>query len=146
VNAKVILYADTITPAMRQAIDETRRRREMQLAFNAEHGITPQTVRKAIRASLETEVKARKTVQEAIKANESQLDQSEIIKLLEEEMLQSAQNLEFERAAELRDKINQIKGAPMIRSGGQAFETEESGSRIWQPRSKGRGRANRAAK
>src|SRR5213076_242929 len=67
VNAKVILYADTVTPAMKTAIDETARRREMQLQFNADHGITPQTIVKAIRSSIESEVKARKTVQEAIR-------------------------------------------------------------------------------
>src|SRR4051794_16564255 len=115
VNAKVILYADTVTPAMKLAIDETARRRETQTKFNTEHGITPQTVQKSIRSSLESEVKARRTVQEAIHSNDDQLDQTEIIKLLEGEMLQAAQNLEFERAAQLRDKINEMKGAPMIR-------------------------------
>src|SRR5213078_3861514 len=63
VNAKVILYADTVTPAMQKAIDETTRRRAIQLQFNADHGITPQTIVKAIHNTLESEVKARKTVQ-----------------------------------------------------------------------------------
>src|SRR5687768_16356819 len=148
VNAKVILYADTVTPAMREAIDETARRREVQLNYNAEHGITPTTIVKSIRASLESEVKARKTVQEMIHATDDQLDQTEIIKLLEEEMLQAAQNLEFERAAQLRDKINEMKGAPTIRSANPFGEVEEAsaGAKIWQPKSKGRGRGNRAAK
>src|SRR4029453_19290777 len=120
INARVILYADTVTPAMQLAIDETSRRREAQIKYNTEHGITPQTVVKAIRDSLESEVKARRTVQEAIHSNEQQMDQSELIKLLEEEMLQAAQNLEFERAAQLRDKINELKGMPMIKTGSAA--------------------------
>ena len=93
-------------------------------------------------------MKARRTVQEAIHANDEQLDQTEIVKLLEEEMLEAAQNLEFERAAQLRDKINEMKGAPTIRSGNPFGEVEEAGAgtKIWQPKSKGRGRGNRAAK
>ncbi|HVT88402.1 MAG TPA: excinuclease ABC subunit UvrB [Tepidisphaeraceae bacterium] len=138
VNSRVILYADTITPAMRYAIDETARRRELQTKYNAEHGITPQTIVKAIREGLESEVKARRTVQEAIHVNDDQLDQSEVIKLLEEEMLQAAQNLEFERAAQLRDKINELKGVPLIRSG-NAFSSDQSDQpKIWQPRNSGR--------
>src|SRR5690606_17883511 len=143
--AKVILYADTITPAMQKALDESNRRRELQLAYNREHGITPATVKKAIRTSIESEIRARKTVQETIDANDSQFDQTEIIRLLEEEMLEAARNLEFERAAQLRDKINEMKGAPVIRSGndiagGNGAAEGEDGQKIWQPRSKGRPR------
>src|SRR5688572_9685315 len=141
VNAKVILYADSTTPAMQKAIDETARRREIQLQFNREHGITPQTVKKAIRSGLESEVKARRVAQEAIRANEEQYDQTEIVRLLEEEMLAAAQNLEFERAAQLRDKINEMKGAPAIKSG-NAWSPEGDGEsdqqKIWQPRSAAR--------
>src|SRR5687767_13179777 len=86
VNAKVILYADTVTPAMKTAIDETARRRAAQLEYNEQHGIKPETIKKAIRSGIEAEVKARRTVQEAIHANEQSLDQTEIVKLLEEEM------------------------------------------------------------
>ena len=143
VNAKVILYADTVTPAMQKAIDETSRRREIQLKFNAEHGITPQTVKKAIRTTIESEVRARRATQEAIHANENELDQTELIRLLEEEMLEAARNLEFERAAQLRDKVNEIKGAPTIKSG-SAFspgtEGEGQGQKIWQPKHQGRGK------
>src|SRR6185437_2147881 len=117
VNASVVLYADTVTPAMKKAIDETARRRELQLKYNADHGITPTTVKKAIRSSIESEVKARRTVHEAIRSNENEYDQTELIRLLEEEMLQAARNLEFERAAQLRDKLNELKGAPVIKSG-----------------------------
>src|SRR4029077_12651776 len=71
VNARVILYADTITPAMKNAMDETTRRRETQLKFNADNGIKPETIKKAIRAGIESEVKARRTVSEAIHASEA---------------------------------------------------------------------------
>jgi excinuclease ABC subunit B len=138
VNAKVILYADTVTPAMQKAMDETARRRVIQLKYNEEHGITPQTVQKAIRASLESEVKARKTAQEAIHANDQQFDQTEIIRLLEEEMLQAAQNLEFERAAQLRDKISEIKGTPMIDSPNAYGEVSDPKPKIWQPKNPSR--------
>jgi excinuclease ABC subunit B len=147
VNAKVILYADTITPAMKKAIDETARRRQVQRAYNAEHGITPVTIQKAIRTGIESEIKARRTVQDAIHADEQSLDATEIIKLLDEEMLQAAQNLEFERAAQLRDKINELKGAPTLRrQGGAAPDVEGESQKIWQPKSKGRGGKRRVAK
>ena len=148
VNAKVILYADTITPAMKLAIDETSRRRTAQMAYNKEHGITPITIQKAIRNGLESEVKARKTVSDAIKTDTHSMDATEIVKLLEEEMLQAAQNLEFERAAQLRDKINELKGAPTITSG-SAFDGSDpadDGRKIWQPKGKGRGAKRRVAK
>jgi excinuclease ABC subunit B len=147
VNAKVILYADTITPAMQKAIDETARRRQVQLAYNAEHGITPITIQKAIRTGIESEIKARRTVQDAIRADDQSMDATEIIKLLDEEMLQAAQNLEFERAAQLRDKINELKGAPTLhRGGGSAPDVEGESQKIWQPKSKGRGGKRRVAK
>ena len=142
VNAKVILYADTITDAMRKAMDETSRRREVQLKFNAEHGIKPETIKKAIRSGLESEVKARRTVSQAIHANENAMDTTELVKLLEEEMLEAAKNLEFERAAQLRDKINEMKGAPVIKSGNAwSPEGEESSGqpKIWQPKTPKRG-------
>ncbi len=134
VNAKVILYADTVTPAMQKAMDETKRRRDVQRQYNADHGITPQTVKKAIRTTIQSEVRARHTAQEAIKASESEFDQTEIIRLLEEEMLEAARNLEFERAAQLRDKLNEMKGAPTIKSGSSWAPDEGEQRKIWQPR------------
>ena len=139
VNAKVILYADSITPAMRSAMDETSRRRTLQLKFNADHGITPKTIQRAIRDGIETEIKARRMTADAVRQNEEQLDQTELIKLLEAEMLEAAESLEFERAAQLRDKINELKGAPTIRSTRPwQPEATERGTPIWRPKTKGR--------
>ncbi len=115
VNAEVILYADKITDSMRRAMDETDRRREMQQAHNKEHGITPETIKKAIRSSLLSTVSARQTMQDAIDADEQQYDRLEMIKMLEEEMLQAAEDLEFEKAAHLRDHIEQLKDSPELR-------------------------------
>jgi excinuclease ABC subunit B len=147
VNAKVILYADTITPAMSKAIEETSRRRLLQQKYNQEHGITPQTIQKAIRSGIESEVKARRTAQQAIHATEDQFETTEIVKLLEEEMLEAARNLEFERAAQLRDKINELKGAPEVQSSGglSRSDGESQDRKIWQPKHKGR-HGGRAAK
>jgi excinuclease ABC subunit B len=139
VNSKVVLYADTMTPAMSAAMEETERRRAIQTRYNAEHGITPQTVKKAIRNSIEAEVKARKTTREVIRQAEGDFDKTEIIKLLEEEMVQAAQNLEFERAAQMRDKIRQLKEMPDIHSAAGLADAEvKDTSGLWKPKSAGR--------
>ncbi|HRK30424.1 MAG TPA: excinuclease ABC subunit UvrB [Tepidisphaeraceae bacterium] len=139
VGSRVFLYADTITPAMQSAMDETNRRRAVQEQYNAAHGITPQTVQKAIRSNIESEIKARKTAADAIKADEVTLDNTELLKLLEEEMLQSAQNLEFERAAQLRDRIQELKGAPLIESRNFGKpDSSEPAVKIWQPKGGGK--------
>jgi excinuclease ABC subunit B len=109
VNAEVILYADKVTDSMRDAIEETRRRRELQLAYNAEHGITPETIRKAIRRGIEEVIEAQQVVQRAIGASESEYISQEFLNELEAEMHAAAQNLEFERAAQLRDRILELK-------------------------------------
>jgi len=148
VNAKVVLYADSVTPAMQKAMDETTRRRAIQRKYNEDHGITPQTIQKAIRTGIESEVKARQTVQQAIHATDDQMDNAEIVLLLEEEMLQAARNLEFERAAQLRDKVNELKGMPTIKSGsgftGQDLDGGQQSQKIWEPKSKGRGKRKAA--
>jgi excinuclease ABC subunit B len=120
VNAQVLLYADTITEAMRQAIDETARRREIQVRYNAAHGITPQTVRKAIRSSLADQLKARRVAREAIRAGEREFDRTERIAALQREMFAAAEALEFEQAARLRDLIAELKGGEGPPPGGAA--------------------------
>jgi excinuclease ABC subunit B len=109
VNSKVIMYADKMTPAMQGAIEETERRRVKQLAYNAEHGITPKTIIKAIKAGLETELAARKTARDAVKEAEPEYEVTELVRQLESEMLEAAQTLEFEKAATIRDQVNTLK-------------------------------------
>jgi len=117
VNATVILYADTVTPAMKSAIDETNRRREKQLAFNTEHGITPQTIKKAIRQGMDKEIRAHRTAREAVGLSDDPqdvmaFDKAELIADLEREMLDAAQALQFEKAAAIRDRIKQLNETP----------------------------------
>jgi len=109
VNSQVFLYGDKITDAMRQAMDETARRREIQLAYNEEHNITPTTIRKAISTALTDQLAARETARRAIRASEGEFDQTQLIATLEAEMMEAAENLEFERAAELRDRVEELK-------------------------------------
>jgi excinuclease ABC subunit B len=109
VNAHVVMYADQITPAMKGAMDETERRRAKQIAYNAEHGITPQTVKKAIRQGLDAELRAGRIAREAVKSKEPEFEVAELIRILEGEMLESAQSLEFEKAAKIRDQVKQLR-------------------------------------
>ncbi len=110
VNAKVILYADKVTNAMKHAIDETRRRRRLQEDYNREHGITPETIRKNIRAGIEAEVDAHRAANAAVgRPSDAEYVTQEYINELEAEMLAAAEALEFERAAALRDRIVQLK-------------------------------------
>ena len=74
------------------------------------------------------------------------MDQTELIRLLEEEMLEAARNLEFERAAQLRDKVNEIKGAPVIKTANEWDPAGDKDKKIWEPKSKGRGNKKRMAK
>ena len=109
VNAEVILYADEMTHSMKRAIDETNRRREIQLAYNKEHNIIPATIQKEIRKGIDDEVASHKIVYETVAESEEEYITQEFVNELEEEMLRAAEALEFERAAELRDKIQQIR-------------------------------------
>jgi excinuclease ABC subunit B len=113
VNAEVILYADHTTPSMQRAISETERRRQLQLDYNAEHGITPETVRSAISMGIEDEIAAHKMTSEIAGKGDDYVTE-EYLEELHAEMLKSAANLEFERAAELRDRIAKLKGQPTM--------------------------------
>ena len=110
VNARVILYADKVTDSMQRAIDETGRRREIQEAYNKEHGITPETIQKNIRVGISNEAAAHRKANEAVgRDNEEQYITEEYIHELEGEMMEAADQLEFERAAAIRDHISQLQ-------------------------------------
>jgi len=109
VNAKVLLYADKVTNSMQRAIEETARRRKMQQEYNQKHGITPETIRKSIRAGIEAEAAAHAESNAAVgRSDEAQYITEEYLSELEAEMLAAAEALEFERAAALRDRIEQM--------------------------------------
>jgi len=114
VNACVFLYADKVTPSMEKAIDETERRRTIQLEYNREHNITPETIKKEIRRSLTDQIKARKTAREAVRFGDSEYEKVELASQIEKEMLEAAQSLDFERAAFLRDQLRELKELPEL--------------------------------
>ncbi|HEY2158056.1 MAG TPA: excinuclease ABC subunit UvrB [Isosphaeraceae bacterium] len=121
VNAEVVLYADTVTNSMQRAIDETNRRRVKQLEYNTEHGITPETIVKAIRRGIEEEIQAKSEARKAVGRDEVTDATEEYLNELEAEMLAAAENLEFERAAAIRDRIVQLKsGRPVSSASPQA--------------------------
>ncbi|MDR3364419.1 MAG: excinuclease ABC subunit UvrB [Clostridiales Family XIII bacterium] len=112
IDGKVIMYADTVSASMQSAIDETNRRRRVQMSYNEAHGITPRTIEKAVREVLEaTKVAEAEDVwYEARSKNEmTHKERKEYIGRLEKEMKEAAARLEFERAAVLRDRIMDLK-------------------------------------
>jgi excinuclease ABC subunit B len=110
VNAKVILYADKVTEAMQRTIDETARRRALQMEYNQEHGITPETIKKAIFAGIEATAAAHAEANAKVgRTDETEYITEEYIAELEAEMLEAAKNMEFERAAAIRDRISQLR-------------------------------------
>ncbi|PSN87972.1 excinuclease ABC subunit B, partial [Candidatus Marsarchaeota G1 archaeon OSP_B] len=100
VNGRVILYADNVTDSIKAAVDETNRRRKIQIEYNKKHGITPKSVRKDIRSIVQ---------EEEAEVQTQEKDLNTLIAELEEQMLDAARKLEFEKAAQLRDKIRELK-------------------------------------
>jgi excinuclease ABC subunit B len=113
VHGKVIMYADNVTVSMKQAIDETNRRRDIQRSYNHAHGIIPETIHKKVTQIFnfghEPDETTWNKVAETVKQYKSLEDLDALIKKLETEMKEAAQSLEFEKAAELRDEINEMQ-------------------------------------
>ncbi len=112
VNAKVILYGDKVTEAMKNAIHETARRRSIQEAYNTEHNITPKSVFKPVATGIATDLKNhREATEAATRGKDTVYITEEYINELQTEMLKAAEELEFERAGILRDRIGQLQAA-----------------------------------
>ena len=110
-DGHVIMYADSMTDSMKRAIDETNRRREIQQKYNEEHGITPQTIKKAVRDLISIS-KAAEASDEDFRKDPESMDAKELHKLakeLEKKMRQAAAELNFEEAAKLRDRMKEVK-------------------------------------
>ena len=140
VNGRVLLYADGVTDSMRRAIDETNRRREIQRAYNEEHGITPESVQKAIGSPL-VEIYEADYATVSLPEEESAGDGGTAsLAELRREMREAAEALEFERAAELRDRIQLLSGET---SAGLAADSRSSRSSGGRKKAASRGRARR---
>ncbi|WP_442507590.1 excinuclease ABC subunit UvrB [Novipirellula sp. SH528] len=137
-NSKVILYADKVTNSMQLAMEETSRRRMIQEDYNTKHGITPQTILKSIRTGIDSEaVKRKKETALAKSEAETVYITLEYVEALEREMLSAAEDLEFERAASLRDRVLQLReniGKPIA---DVEFTTKSEATGIQKKRRKG---------
>jgi excinuclease ABC subunit B len=110
-SGEVIMYADKITPAMKQAMEETSRRRELQREYNREHGITPETIRKEIGQIIADSSESDYVPIPILRPGEGDAKQREqSLEELRSEMLMAAERLDFERAAELRDRLQALQG------------------------------------
>ncbi|MEY4117801.1 MAG: UvrABC system protein [Planctomycetota bacterium] len=150
-NSMAILYADEMTDEMQKAISEVERRRAKQLAYNAEHGIVPTTIRKEIRRGIEMELAAHKTAKRAAGIEEDDddsFDRETLIGEMQAEMMAAAERLEFEKAARLRDEIGKLKSLPASakpsKSGSLGGSGERQPSKAGMPGTRaGRGKKRR---
>src|SRR2546421_1471171 len=114
INGEVVLFADQITQSMQALISISEYRRTKQLEYNEKHGITPQTVRRAVQESLHTILRGREIAASVIQEAGGNFNLSELLRELEQEMQEASANLEFERAALLRDQIMEVKSGAGI--------------------------------
>ena len=145
VNAEVFLYADMVTQSMQRAIDETQRRRGLQLEYNQEHDVSPETIHKAIRKGIEDEIAAGQFVRQVSgTTSETRYVTQESINELEAQMLEAAERLDFETAAQIRDQIQKLQQQVGQELTGQ--DDLEPGFATSSSKSKGRGRGRRRRK
>src|SRR5213596_705170 len=135
INGEVVLFADQITQSMEALISISEYRRTKQMEYNEKHGITPQTVRRAVQESLHTILRGREIAASVIQEAGGNFDLTELLRELEEEMQQASANLEFERAALLRDQIMEVK------SGAGITKVEPKRRRLKYTRNSGRRRS-----
>jgi len=109
INGKVIMYADTVTGSMKKAIDESNRRRKIQIEFNKTNNITPRSIEKSIKQGIEDLVDAEEFVEELTGESRDEFELRKYISELEYEMELAARNLQFEQAAKLRDQVKELK-------------------------------------
>ena len=135
VNGKVILFADTITQSMRKLIEISEYRRTRQMEYNTKHGITPQSVRRAVQESLHMILKGKEVEESVIRESGGNFSVSEVLRELEAEMAAAAASLEYEKAALLRDQIMELKNGtgiskiePKRRPGGKKISYSKSGN------------------
>ncbi|MBN2453861.1 MAG: UvrB/UvrC motif-containing protein, partial [Candidatus Omnitrophica bacterium] len=109
INGRVIMYADNITGSMNRAISECERRRKIQADYNKENRITPRSIEKAVREGIESYKKAREVIADVVEETDEQYDVTMLISDLQRDMETAARNLQFEKAAILRDQIKELK-------------------------------------
>src|SRR5881296_1479853 len=137
VNGEVVLFADQVTQSMQALIDISEYRRAKQMDYNEKHGITPQTVRRAVQESLHTILRGREIEASVIREAGGDFNVTELLRELEEEMQEASANLEFERAALLRDQIMEVKSG----TGLTKIEPKPSPRRLKYTRNSGRRRS-----
>jgi len=109
INGQVYMYADILTKSMKKAIAESRRRRKIQIEHNAKHKITPQSIQKAIKAGIEIYLREEDNLNKRLELYGEEIQLHEVVAQLEKEMFIAAKNLHFEKAAQLRDKVKELK-------------------------------------
>jgi excinuclease ABC subunit B len=139
-NGRVILYADVMTQSIQKFLAISDYRRKRQVAYNAEHNITPRSVSRAVEESLSSHKEVSAEANAVLRESGGDFDVTETIRELEEEMVTAANNLEFEKAALLRDQINELKRATGEKKPGEPTE------RVSYGRGKRGGRKAKAAR